>query len=276
MSKTPTKKPSQAAAKPASKNLPATTKSRVPANIEDFDTNEGFENVTARDVVIPRLTILQDMSPQLKKNKPEYIKDAEAGQFCNTATGQILSAPLTIIPCFYAMVYLEWAPRSSGKGLVRNYGTDASILEKTERDDKNKNVLKNGNYIAETATWFVLIQDDEGDWHQAFLPLSSTQLKNSKRWMTKLRAEKIARPDGSKFNPSIYYRAWQASITQESNNEGDWFGWAFEPADPINEIDPSKELLGVAKEFCRQAKVGLVRGDVEGAAREAHDAEGAM
>lgn len=265
-----------APAKGASKNVPAPVKKNLPSTVEDFDSQEGFENVTARDVVIPRLTILQDMSPQLKKNKAEFIKGAEAGQFCNTATGVILPAPLTLIPCFYAMVYLEWAPRASGKGLVRNYGTDASILDKTERDEKNKNVLKNGNYIAETATWFVLIQDEEGDWSQAFLPLSSTQLKNSKRWMTKLKAERVARPDGSKFNPAIYYRAWQANVTQESNNEGDWFGWGFEPADQINEIDPSKELLGVAKEFCRQAKVGLVRGDVEGAAREQHDNEGAM
>lgn len=273
---TKTKKPAQAVSKSASKNLPATTKSKLPASIADFDTQDGFENVTARDVVIPRLTILQSMSPQLKKNKPEFIKEAKAGQFCNTATGIILPDPLNLIPCFYAMVYLEWAPRDSGKGLVRNYGTDASILDKTERDDKNKNVLSNGNYIAETATWFVLAQDEDGDWSQCFLPLSSTQLKNSKRWMTKLRNEKIARPDGSKFNPAIYYRAWQASITEESNNEGDWFGWAFEPADPINEIDSSKELLAVAKEFCRQAKVGLVRGDIEGAAREQHDQDGAM
>lgn len=136
--------------------------------------------------------------------------------------------------------------------------------------------MQNGNYIAETATWFCLAQSEEGDWERAFIPLSSTQLKNSKRWMTKLRNEKIARSDGSKFNPAIYYRVWMATITQESNNEGDWFGWAFEPGEPINDIDPTKALLAEAKEFYRQASVGLVRGDVEGAAQEQHDQEGAM
>lgn len=270
------KKPSQAAAKPASKNLPAKSPSKSLSSVADFDTNDGFENVTAKDVIIPRLTILQDMSPQLKAKKPEYIKGASVGDFCNVATGKILTNPFTLIPCFYAMVYLRWAPRDSGKGLIANYGTDGSMMEKTERDEKGKNLFKDGSYLAETATYFVLVQDEEGDWSQAFLPMSSTQLKNSKRWMTKLKAEKIARPDGSKFNPAIYYRAWNASTHEESNNEGDWLGWSFEPADPINDIDPSKELLSVAKEFCRQAKVGLVRGDVEGAAREAHDNEGAM
>lgn len=269
------KKPAPAA-KGASKNLPTTTKKNLPSNVSEFDSQDGFENVGARDVVMPRLTILQDMSDQLKKNKPEYIKGAEAGMFCNTATGLILPNPLPLIPCFYAMVYLEWAPRSTGKGLIRNYGTDASILDKTERDDKNKAILKNGNFIAETATYFVLYQDEDGDWNQGFLPLASTQIKNSKRWMSKLKAEKIARADGTKFNPAIYYRSWLASPVEESNNEGDWFGWSFEPGEPINEIDPSKELLAVAKEFCRQAKVGLVRGDVEGATHEAHAREDNM
>lgn len=263
------------AAKPVKNNLPATTstKSKALSVVDDFDSQDGFQNVTAKDVVLPRLTILQDMSPQLKKNKPEFIKGAQIGDFCNTATGQILPAPLSLIPCFYAMIYLEWAPRASGKGLIRNYGTDGSILDKTERDEKNRNVLSNGNYIAETATYFVLMQSEDGDWSQAFLPLTSTQIKNSKRWMTKLKAEKLTRADGSKFNPAIYYRSWLANTADESNNEGDWKGWTFEPGDPINEIDPSKELLAACKIFCDQASKGLVRGDVEAAGREANSNE---
>lgn len=256
--------------------LPAKTKSKALVVAQDFEGGEGFENVTAKDVLLPRLTLLQTTSDQLKKNKPVFIKGASAGEFCDVALNKILPSPLSLIPCFYAMIYLEWAPRGSEKGLIRNYGADASIMEKTERDDDNKNVLKNGNYIAETATYFSLYQDEDGDWVQCFLPLASAQLRSSKRWMTKLRSEKIERADGTKFNPSIFYRAWIASPTEESNSKGDWFGWSFEPADPIKEIDPSGELLAEAKEFCRQAKVGLVRGDVEGAAKEAHDQEGTM
>jgi hypothetical protein len=167
------------------------------------------------------------------------------------------------------MVYIEWAPRGSDKGLIRVHGTDASVLDETERDEEtNKNMLPNGNYIAETATYFCLYQNGDGDWEKVFIPLASTQLKNSKRWMTKLKNEKIPRADGSKFNPNIYYRSWSAGTAEESNNKGDWIGWTFEPSEPIMEIDPTGALLNEAKEFCRQAKVGLVRGDVEGAANE--------
>lgn len=258
------------------KNLPAKASTKALAISEEFDNGEGFENVTAADVLLPRLTLLQTTSDQIKKNKPTFIKEASAGEFCDLALNKILSNPLPLIPCFYAMVYLEWAPRDSGKGLIKNHGINAAILDKCERDEDNKNVLPNGNYIAETATYFCLYQDEDGDWRQSFLPLASTQLRSSKRWMSVLRNEKVPRADGTKFNPAIYYRSWLASPTEESNAKGDWFGWSFEPGDPINEIDPSKELLAVAKEFCRQAKAGLVRGDVEGAAREAHEQDGAM
>lgn len=255
------------------KNLPVATKSKLPANIAEFESGEGFENVSASDVLLPRLTLIQSTSDQVKKSKPVYIKDANVGDFCDTAINKILPNPLPLIPCFYAMVYLQWGPRNSDRGLVMNHGTDPSILKKTKRDEDNKNVLSNGDYIAETATYFVLYQNEDSDWIQAFLPMASTQLKASKRWMSLLKAEKLERPDGSKFIPSMYYRTWIASGVEQSNAKGDWIGWTFEPGEPINDIDPTKELLAVAKEFCHQAKIGLVRGDVEGAVREQNETE---
>lgn len=255
------------------RNVPAKAKSNLPATVSDFEGAEGFENVSASDVLLPRLTILQSTSDQLKKNKSVFIKGAQIGNFCDVSINRILPYPLPFIPCFYAMVYLQWAPRDSGRGLIANHGTDPSILKKCKRDENNRNVLSNGDYIAETATYFGLYQSEDDDWVQSFLPLSSTQLKNSKRWMSRLKAEKIERKDGTKFTPSIYYRSWIATGVEESNAKGDWIGWSFEPGDPINEIDPTKQLLALAKEFCHQAKVGLVRGDVEGAAREQDQAE---
>jgi hypothetical protein len=36
----------------------------------------GFENVTNNDILIPRISILQDLSPQVKEEKAEYIEGA--------------------------------------------------------------------------------------------------------------------------------------------------------------------------------------------------------
>jgi hypothetical protein len=234
------------------------------ADLDQFDT--GLENVTSRDIIIPRITLLQALSPQLDKNKPEYIKGAASGDFCDVATGDIFKDTLKILPCYFAVVFLEWAPRSSGKGLQANHGMNPGIMDQCRRDEKNRMVLPNGNYIAETATYFVL--NLQANNQRSFIPLSSTQLKASRNWMTLILRERVRRGDGSEFCPPIFYRAWTASVVSQSNNEGSWNGWKFSPAETVFELDPSKSLLAEAKDFMDQARAGLVQGDLSNFAEE--------
>jgi hypothetical protein len=233
----------------------------LPAELGDelAGMNTGLENVSSRDLMIPRLTILQALSPQLNERKPEFIPNAKVGMFCDTAVGECYTEML-LLPCYFATVYLEWAPRATNKGLVHNHGMDASIKQKCKADGKGRLMLENGNYVAETATYFALNITAGG--RRSFLPLSSTQLKASRRWMTLITNERLQRSDGTEFQPPIFYRSWKASITHESNSQGDWFGWKFEPHSTIFELDPTKNLLREAKDFLEQARSGLVQGDL--------------
>lgn len=268
----PTKKAPPVAAKaPPPKALPkpstnstAVTKPKAtavsaPVNIEAL-AGVGMENVTSSDLLIPRISILQALSPQLQKSKPEYIKDAQQGDFCDTGTGDIFRESMTVVPCFFARVFLEWAPRSSGKGLVKNHGIDPSILDQCTPDDKGRMILPNGNYIAETATYYVLNLDAGG--RRSFIPMASTQLRASRKWMTLITAEKLTRSDGSVFTPPLFYRSWTATPVAQSNNEGEWFGWKFEAAEALPEMENGAELLKEARDFYEQVRSGQVTGDV--------------
>lgn len=226
----------------------------------------GFENVSASDLLIPRINILQKMSPQIDKSDPAYIAGAEYGDFCDTGTGEIFKESMSVVPCFYAMVYLEWAPRGSGKGLVANHGTDASCLKNATPDEKRRMVLPNGNYIAETATWYVL--NLSANRRRSFIPLTSTGLKRSRQWLTLLTSERLKRPDGTEFVPPMWYRSWNITTVEEKNNDGSWKNWKFSPGDPILALDPTKTILREAKDFFEQARDGLVKGDVASAAEE--------
>jgi hypothetical protein len=240
----------------------------LPSELDEFEHAEtGLENVTAKDLLIPRLTIIQKLSPQLIRSKPEFNPDAQEGDFCDTGTGDLWREGITILPCFFARVFLEWAPRSTGKGLIHNHGTDASILEKCKIDEKRRAVLPSGNYIAETATWFVL--NLSANKRRSFIPLASTQLKSSRRWMTLLTSERLTNSAGVEFPPPIYWRSWDATGIEQSNNDGSWVGWKLDPARNILELDPTKSLLREAKEFYAQSRDGLVMGDLNMAAEEA-------
>lgn len=240
----------------------AGSQAEVPAIFIDdsmLSGNTGFENVSAKDLLIPRITILQKMSPQLEKGKPEYIQGAEYGDFCDTGTGEAFKE-LVVVPCFFATQYLEWHPRNTGKGLAKNHGTDASVLKNCTPDDKRRMILPNGNYIAETSSFYVLNLSANG--RKSFIPLTSTGLKASRRWLTLLTSERLKRPDGSEFQPPLWYRSWKVTSVDEQNAEGSWKAWKFSPGDPILALDPAKNLLNEAREFNKQAAEGLVQGDV--------------
>ena len=90
----------------AKNEVVAGTQAGLPASFIDEDMltgGNGFENVSAKDMLIPRLTILQKMSPQIDDSDPKYIKDAKYGDFCDTGTGEIFKE-MTVVPCFFAMV----------------------------------------------------------------------------------------------------------------------------------------------------------------------------
>lgn len=215
----------------------------------------GLENVTAKDQSIPRITILQGLSPQVNKNKLEYIKGAETGDICETGTGSLYKE-LIFIPCFYARIFLEWAPRESGKGLVMNHGTDDSILKQCTKDEKGRPYTKEGNLVSETMQFMIL--NMSADERFAFLPLSATNLKHGKSFVTKIMAQKIIRPDGSALQAPLFYRAWRMTIGSVSNNQGDWYAPRFEPSEKTLDLG-GKELLDKCVAFHNACRDGLVR-----------------
>lgn len=254
--------------KTPARNLPAVKKSSELTSIEEFDSGDnipaGLENVTASDLIIPRLTILQDLSPQVKPKKAKYIQGAKPGMICDVGT-QELFKEVILLPVFYAKLYLEWAPRGEGdSGPAFDHGTNATILKQCKVVEDNngskKRQLPNGNYIEETATYYLLNMSARG--RRSFLPLKSTGLSASKRWMMSITNERVTRADGSEFQPPIYYRSWIATPVEEENKKGDYFGWKFSPGKTVLELDPTKHLLNEAKDFYAQAQLGLVRGDL--------------
>jgi len=233
---------------------------------------DGLENVTAKDLIVPRITILQGLSPQVQPKKPEYIKGAKVGDLCDVGMNEVFEQPLMFLPVLFVKQYLEWAPRSSGKGLV-NIHNDASIVDQGTRNDSNQIILPNGNYIAETAQFFGL--NLSADNRRSFLPMTSTQLKKARSWLSLSTSEKLKREDGSFYTPPLYYRVYQISTVEESNSKGDWIGFRIERGPSLPEwSDEWQALVQEAKDFKNSIQRGEIRGDV--GEPDDHGSEGAM
>lgn len=253
----PAKKPSSAVAvkKPG-------TVAKSAAALFAAHKGAGLENVKASDLLVPRIGILQQLSPQLKKNKPEYDADAEEGDIYDVGLHQILGKEITFIPIMYQKVFLEWYPRESGRGLARIH-TDDAIMQETTLDDKNRPTLENGNYVAETAQFYGFVVTDKG-YRLSFIPMGSTQLKKARQWLTMVTGEEAEDDDGNAFTPPLFYRSYTLSTVAESNVQGDWWGWKIERGAATQEFEDFASLFKTLVESHRQLSSGQAKGDMSG------------
>lgn len=186
---------------------------------ESQSTREDFGS---EDVALPFLTILQSLSPQLKKSKPEYIQGAEEGDIVNTVTGELFKN-LDVVVARYQRRYVEWKPRDQGGGLVRDYGSDPTRFEASPEGDTGVRITSDGNEIAANATYFLIHRTDTG-WTPAILSMASTQWRKARRWNALITGFQV---HGTVV--PCYRRIYTLSTAEESNASGTWYGWQVSP-----------------------------------------------
>lgn len=222
----------------------------------------GMEHVTADDLLIPRLVILQGLSPQVTRGQSSFDENARVGDIYDAGMQQCFSNGVNFLPVYYAKKYLEWAPKTSGKGLQGKH--DESILKQCHTDEDGKHVLPNGNYVVETAELYGFNMISEDYWRRSFVPFTSTQLKKARRLMTLAMEMRRTRPDGSQYVPPLFYRTYNLTTVPESNNKGNWMGWKIDIGPLLQELPKWSRIMREAIDFQEAVKHGEAKGDVTG------------
>ncbi len=252
-----------------------TTQADISAMLAE-DAGAGQESMDRSDYAIPRLRILQDLSPQVKKTEQGYIKGAEAGMICDPVSESLFSGEhgLLVIPISYRRSHIEWKVREKGGGIVADHGPDGAILDKCTKDDRGRSILPNGNQITINAEYFVFVVDPEtGSYSPYVLGMAGTQLKKARRWNTMINQLRIANPSGEgTINPAMFYRSYKLSTEPERNDQGSWFGWHITPDKATIEFPAGNQLYLAAREFRKQIVAGNVKAQQPS---EDHDAAGA-
>ena len=90
----------------------------VQDDVPDYIKNEqrGSENVGQEDIVIPRLEIVQALSPAMKEGDPGYIPEARAGMLMHSVTKQLYGKEVVVIPVIYMKQHLVWKARKDKQG----------------------------------------------------------------------------------------------------------------------------------------------------------------
>ncbi|KKL86468.1 hypothetical protein LCGC14_1944460, partial [marine sediment metagenome] len=129
---------------------------QLPDYIRSKGPARGSEEVKSADLVIPRLEIVQSLSPARKKTDPMFIEGAEEGMIFNNVTRE-LYADVRIVPVYFRKEFLIWKDREHGGGFRGAFPSQPEAEEA-------RTALEDGEFCAviDTAQHFCLIVRSNG------------------------------------------------------------------------------------------------------------------
>ena len=229
------------------------------------DVSKGFENMTQDDMALPFVRILGQLSPQVTQGDAKYIEDAKPGMIYNTVTNELYDGKvgIKVIPCYYKKDYPEWSDRGDGPGAPVAIHLPNSPVIATGKRDGSKIRLPNGNYLEETASYYVMVQSKTGAYTPALITMKSTQLNVSKKWNSMMKTIQIADGKGGFAIPPMHGVVYNLASTLQKNDKGSWYGWVVTMDRILDQAD--KTLYLSAKDFRGNVSKGNVqtKADVE-------------
>lgn len=207
-----------------SKNQVSTTvQQTMPAFLQGIQSSRGAENVTTDDLIIPRLEVVQSLSPCRKKTDPAFIEGAEEGKLYNNVTRELYGDHVMLIPVFFKKEWLIWKDRLKGGGFRGAFPTEVeaqnaqAMLENPEDYD-----------IQDTAQHFCLLVKEDGRAEEIVVSMAKSKLKASRKWNSLVRLA-----GGDSFS-----RVYKMVGTGAQNANGD----DYYTIDVSNAGFPSEEL----------------------------------
>lgn len=173
----------------------------------------GSENVGTEDLVIPRLEVLQDLSPMCTKDDPEYNKNAEAGGLTNSVTSQLYGKEVFVVPVHYSKQWLVWKDRKKGGGFFGAYPNPEEAGDRVEQEGGKAQGVES----IDTPTHLcLLVNRDTGGVDEVIISMPRTKAKISRQWNSMVKMA-----GGDRFA-----RVYRITTQREENAKGKFFNFA--------------------------------------------------
>lgn len=191
----------------------------------------GNEEVDTGDVLIPRIELVQAISPCVDKNDASYIQGAEAGGFINSVSREYYGERITVVPVLFRKEYLVWKDRKKGGGFR---GAHPSAQEARDRIMEEPENEQDDFEVQETAQQLVLLVREDGSSDEAVISMARTKMKVSKQWNSMIRMA-----GGDRFA-----RSYDLFGVADENDQGKFYNIGIVPAGfPPEEIYKKAEAL---------------------------------
>jgi len=216
----------------------------VPSN--DFDS---------RDVSVPRIKLLQALSPECTKGEAVYMKDARAGDIL-LPDGTLIEGDsgFQFIPVAYKREGLVFGPNRGG--FVANLGTGYDeVLVKCSAGPNGERMTPEGNELVETATYFGFVLQDGGP-IPAVICMNKTQWRSAKKLNGLISQFREKLSNGNIITPPIYWRVWKFTTDPTKNEKGNWFLYTTKPDGNVVDLPNGRDLFETCKAFREEVMQG--------------------
>lgn len=208
----------------------------LPAYLQDAKGGDrGREEVQSNDLVIPRLEIVQSLSPCRDKRDPAYITGAEEAMIYNNVTRELLGESVEVIPVFYHKEYNIWKDRKAGGGFKGSYKTQVEA-------ERALAALPDGAQceVLDTPTFFCLLVAENGSMTEVVISMTRSKAKVSRKWNSLIRLA----------NLDSFAKSYILSTVQDQNNAGEtYYNWSVAPKGYVTQeqYKSAVELYNVIK-----------------------------
>jgi hypothetical protein len=169
----------------------------VPAHLRGRTSGKGVSQ-SADDSLVPLIVVLQAQSPQAIKQKPEFLKGAEAGCiWLKNAPQPVIPSEVGILvqPCAFYKNVVEWIPKNkdgSGGGYVgehKEMPKDAKEVADKDDPERKRMMSPRGTEYVETRNHAVIVYTPDGNAYPYLIPLSSSGHSVSRQWMFMMKSK---------------------------------------------------------------------------------------
>lgn len=214
----------------------------------------GNENVGREDVTIPRIGIIQSLSPERKKTDAKFIPGAEEGQFFNTVTRELLPATFKFVDIMFTKTWGVFVHRDFGGGFKGQFATEAEakIFAAGQENPNQLEVVDTGIHV------IVRVDDLLRPVETAIVMFTKSKLKVSRDMNQILKGSGAAR----------FATLWEMSAVAETNKKNqEYFNFK---ATKQGWVTP--DLFA----YCKQVYEEIKDKDLTASAAAANTAEGGV
>jgi hypothetical protein len=168
----------------------------------------GQENVQAEDLVIPRLEVVQDLSPCRKRNDPNYIEGAQEGMLYNNVTRELYGENVLVVPVGFVKEWLIWKDREKGGGFRGAFPSQADAEAAREQLEDADDCE-----VVDTNQQFCLLLKPDGSVEEIVVSMAKSKAKVSRKWNSLIRLA----------NGDSFSRVYRLSAVEDTNNKNQKF-----------------------------------------------------